>query len=491
MSSRLWGFNPTSTLPARGLCRTSEILGRGHLHGCYDTGPHSSECNSIRFDSEICSNSLVCESPFCLDVDDTKSLDDTKSFGMLTAGQEKFEGAGSTPFDGVDSLSHDALHASGAVDGACEQENFEGTGFFPFDMVEAGAKTPGSEVQSTDYGVAFLHGAVDAAGDAGFDGLDVSGGAIGVAAEGLPERDFSSVPGLHASTLKICDVWKDLCQHVFDLQSHFGHFFRALVCRSSRPANQAAKASPFPMPLPYPEVYGKSSAVGHIRDLPLLKIVNLQIAALNWLSLNQVREPPNWICGRRDLSKVQWEVVRRLKRLCEAWYQHADVPACSMGRAAAKQETFEKALDLLEEHAHKSLQHDRRYFGHKKRMMRARPSSKRGSVVGSMQKTDMSGAMSIVASRIKMSGKPSFDPTPFLNEETRQLYEHPLEQVNDELIGALSPPRVCVHANFKESLCSSKYWRIRIDCLSDPCRVFARALGMGFSVYPKLFQWTD
>ena len=97
--------------------------------------------------------------------------------------------------------------------------------------------------------------------------------------------------------------------------------------------------------------------------------------------------------------------------------------------------------------------------------------------------------MSIVASRMKMSGKPSFDPTPFLNEETRHLYEHPLEQVNDDLIGALSPPRVCVHANFKEKLALFK--ALRIDCLSDPCRVFARALGTGFSAYLKTFLLTD
>lgn len=430
---------PSSSFPARGLCRTCEILGRGHLHGCYDTGPHSSECNP---------------------------KDD-----MI--------------FHGFDSPSKNALPSSSVVEGPCEQENFEGAGSFPFDLVGAGAKTPGSERHSTRNGFDLLHGTVNAAEDEGFDGLDVSGGEIGVAADELPERDFSSVPGLHASTLKISDIWRDLCQHVFDLQTHFGYFFRALVCRTSRPGNQAPKASPFPMPLPYPEVYGKGSAVGRISDLSLLKLVNLQIAALNWLSLNQVREPPNWICGRRDLSKVQWKVVERLKRLSEAWYQHADVPASSMGRTAAKQETFEKALDLLEQHANKSLQHDRHYLGHKKKILRARPSSKRGSVVGTMQKNDMSGAMSIVASRIKMSGKPSFDPTPFLNEETRQLYEHPLEQVNDELIGSLNPPRVCVHGNFKEKLALLKVLeetnRLTFRSMSSVCKGFGNGL---FSV-PK------
>ena len=152
------------------------------------------------------------------------------------------------------------MHSSGVVEGPCEQENFEGAGSFPFDMVGAGAKTPGSEGHSTDNGVDFLHGTVNAAEDAGFDGLDVSGGAIGVAADELPERDFSSVPGLHASTLKISDIWKDLCRHV---RTHFGYFFRALVCRTSRPANQAPKASPFPMPLPYPEVWQEFSCWPH------------------------------------------------------------------------------------------------------------------------------------------------------------------------------------------------------------------------------------
>ena len=68
-----------------------------------------------------------------------------------------------------------------------------------------------------------------------------------------------------------------------------------------------------------------------------------------------------------------------------------------------------------------------------------------------MQKSDLSGAVSIViASRIKMTGKPSFDPTPFLNQETRDLFEHPLQRVDDQTIGGLSPPRACVHASLRE-----------------------------------------
>ena len=144
--------------------------------------------------------------------------------------------------------------------------------------------------------------------------------------------------------------------------------------------------------------------------------------------------------------------MKRLRRMCEDWFQLAEVPASSMGRTAAKQETFEKTLAKLEDHARSSLDHGTHYVGGKKKNLRARPCSKRGSVVGSMQKSDLSGALSIVASRIKMSGKPSFDPTPFLNKETRELYEHPLQGVSDDLINGLSPPRVCVHANFKEKL---------------------------------------
>lgn len=389
--------------------------------------PHQPECNPIQIGDEICVNSLSCESPSCLRINRPPGADswvnvDTISLGTHPGGQENFEGAGSTPFD---------------------------------DDV-AGAKTlDPSGVSNEAYadGDSELMHVFDEAGCSGvIDALDGSERVFDLGAEELPSREQREVPGMNASTLRVGDIWQDLCHHAFSLQSHFGYFVRALVSRTSRPVYRAPTSSPFPMPLPYPEVFSKGSCESHSSNAPLLKIVNLQIAALNWLTLNQIREPPSWICGKNSLSDLQWKVVKRLRRMCEDWFQLAEVPASSMGRTAAKQETFEKTLAKLEDHARSSLDHGTHYVGGKKKNLRARPCSKRGSVVGSMQKSDLSGALSIVASRIKMSGKPSFDPTPFLNKETRELYEHPLQGVSDDLINGLSPPRVCVHANFKEKL---------------------------------------
>ena len=342
------------------------------------------------------------------------------------------------------------------VESGVPQGNFEGAGSSPFDALVTGAKTPvetdraNGDLLEADAG--HLHD-FDFADLLEFEECGESPGVVsGLAAEELPDRENSKVPGMAASTLCVGGIWQSLCRHVFAVDSHFGYFFRALVCRTSRPVNRAPTASPFPMPLPYPEVFRRGSGHGQETDAPLRKIVNLQIAALNWLTLNRVREPPHWICGVSKLSELQWTVVTRLRKFCEAWYMHADVPASMMGRTAAKQESFEQALATLENHACDSLKRDHHYLGRKKKKNVANPTSKRGSVVGSMSKTNLGGAMSIIASRIKMSGRPSFDPTPFLNKETKDLYERPLQDVNDDLIGKLGPPRVTVHASFKEKL---------------------------------------
>lgn len=424
---------PGFSLSARGPCQTTEVLGRGHFHGRLDTKAQHLECNPNHLQTSDASADFARSDP----------------------------------------------HIDGLEKSSCAQGDFEGAGSTPYDDSAAGANNPVSEYGSPGpvlcCGSDFLHDNEKTVVEAIFEGCDDTCGGPTMAAEGLPERDSAQVPGSHASTLKVSDVWKNLTQHVFGLQSHFGYFFRALVSRTSRPANRAPKASPFPMPLPYPEVYGKGSAGSQ-----LLHIVNLQIAALNWLALSQVREPPDWICGRQRLSAVQWQVADRLKRLREAWYQRADVPASSMGRTAAKQETFEKALEVLEKHAKESLHQDMHYFGHKKKCTQARPNSKRGSVIGTVQKSDMSGAMSIVASRIKMSGKPSFDPTPFLNPETKELYECPLRDVNDDTISRLAPPRVRVHASFKEKLALLKILertnRLSFRSMSSVCKGFGNGL---------------
>ena len=57
-----------------------------------------------------------------------------------------------------------------------------------------------------------------------------------------------------------------------------------------------------------------------------------------------------------------------------------------------------------------------------------------------------------MASRLKMEGKPVFDPTPFLDDDARKLYEEPFHQNLGLLRDNISVPRVRVHADFEQKI---------------------------------------
>lgn len=258
-----------------------------------------------------------------------------------------------------------------------------------------------------------------------------------------------NVPGSGASTLRANSIWESLHRHVFASSSHFGHFFRSLATKASKPHVGATTASVFPMPLPFPEVYiKKRTSCPHTS---FMKLINLQIGALNWLYLHQPYEPPSTICGHKCLSAVQQSVVDRFWKLGKAWHEHPAIPASDMGRTAAKQESFEDTLAKLSSFAEKSLQNHGQYKKNQRPRCHSMPSGKVGSVVGKMTKGDLSGAQPIVASRIKMEGSPTFDPSPFLDAETKDLYIHPLEHAIEPEPSTV-PPRVQVHASFEEKL---------------------------------------
>ena len=60
--------------------------------------------------------------------------------------------------------------------------------------------------------------------------------------------------------------------------------------------------------------------------------------------------------------------------------------------------------------------------------------------------------LNIVADRIKMEGTPSFDPCPFLDSDSKELYQNPFSDNIDLDNARLNAPRVRVHASTFEKL---------------------------------------
>ncbi len=266
------------------------------------------------------------------------------------------------------------------------------------------------------------------------------------------------VPGESATTLRVHELWSSLWMQIFRIESQFGFFFKSLAKVSSRPVVRAPTSSGFPMPLPFKEVFcgalGRSLDDGWTFniDSSQMKLVNLEVAYLNWFALNQPCEAPSYLCGLAKLSMDQKKIVERLCRLSRAWNEFGDVPAGKMGRTAAKQEACEEVLQQLSSFVDDRSRPGAEYRKPRKKAMFGRPRSDVGTVIGKLKNDNVCGALSIDASRIKMAGRPSFDPRPFLNQETCELYERPLDVGISPQDCDQPPPRVLVHAPFQEKV---------------------------------------
>ena len=271
----------------------------------------------------------------------------------------------------------------------------------------------------------------------------------------------SNVPGARASTIRIHSVWHCLPRLVLSSKTKFSVFFRAMLTRPRATAKKVATASPWPMPLPYH--FGRTSTLDD-KEVAFRKLLNLQVGILNFFHLGEPELPPSYICLGHTLNDDQWKIIRRLRRLEDAWCNLAPIVAKDMGRTASKQERQEDILSDLSDFAGTTVRELKKYDRGTSAVKRTRPEPDVGSVVGRVRKSDINGAQAIVASRIKMEGTPNFDPVPYLDD---------------------GPPKVRVHADFDEKVSLLKI-------LEDSGRLIFRApsevipkFGNGLFCVPK------
>ncbi|CAE7517036.1 nmd3 [Symbiodinium sp. CCMP2592] len=122
-------------------------------------------------------------------------------------------------------------------------------------------------------------------------------------------------------------------------------------------------------------------------------VVNVQVILLNYLDLGRPRRAPVSCTSAQSPTAEQWEVIFRLECFLDAWFELGILSAEEMGRTAGKVEDLEKVL-----------------------------------------------------------GFPDFDPRPFLDPITLEIFEHPMRQSLQpgEFEGSI--PRVRVHCSREERL---------------------------------------
>ena len=157
------------------------------------------------------------------------------------------------------------------------------------------------------------------------------------------------VPGSSASTVHVASYLVNSLPRWL-LRSHcsLAGFLRSIVqCpadRTDAATSPSRGSSTWPMPLPYPEAFSRGCSVSGLHHK---RMVCLHVMLLDWLCLNRPSVALRELRLGARLTPKQWSAVAVLKRL--AWDGNTPdaVDAVSMGRSAAKFESFEADLGAI------------------------------------------------------------------------------------------------------------------------------------------------
>jgi hypothetical protein len=175
----------------------------------------------------------------------------------------------------------------------------------------------------------------------------------------------------------------------------------------------------WPLPIPYPEGRSGNTAAS---NFSFRRGVNAVVLLLNWLYLGQPGKVPSTYKLDAPLSGPQLAVVKRLERLMGEWKTAPPITAAAMGRAAGKVESLEEQVRELTRAAESFA-----FSGSAKL-----PSKNVSSVPKPASMfSEVQVAKEIESHRLKFSGRPAFDPTPFLEGAAKELYEDPMQQAAD------------------------------------------------------------
>ena len=256
-------------------------------------------------------------------------------------------------------------------------------------------------------------------------------------------------PGAEATTIRVRAFLNSMPRWLLRTRCSLQSFLRSILMMPWRDFGLTSKAgSTWPLPLPFPEVFSAGGCLdsrSHVK-----RLISLQVLALDWLHLGKPAAAPPTLALGTSLTALQWSVVRMLEHLAFDGTTPEFVDAACMGRVASKVEGFEESLAALSRAVstlHISSGH---YFGataHSRSPPDEDMAIQRcGTVCGSLNQRVEPTARPLVAARLTFPPAPRFDPRPYFDHSTQDLYEFPLSHGRKlEEIG--KPPAVQVRAS--------------------------------------------
>ena len=244
------------------------------------------------------------------------------------------------------------------------------------------------------------------------------------------------MPGAAAPPIKVTGLVNSMPRLLLTLRCSFSAFFADLARQhQGRRFHSGPSRSHTPR---------SSRLVVEAREKRLL---NLAVAALDWLYLRRpARAPPGLEAGT-PLTKKQWHMIELLGELVGDGYESLVLGPADLGRTASKLEDQDAILGALHRTLLSAERGLPRYMAPHgapagrpaKDVAPPDASSLEGSkrphdrpfgwIAGKLRGKKTIAAKQIVASRVSLPPPPAFDPRPFFDEPAAFAYEHPLRRV--------------------------------------------------------------
>lgn len=275
----------------------------------------------------------------------------------------------------------------------------------------------------------------------------------------MPVSNSVRVPGSRAGKYSGKRLGDGLLRHLLQARCGLGLFARSLFGRFSSDQSYTEAGSQshtLPMPLPYPEACcaevrgGGEDGEARARK----KLVNCIVICLNYLHLGRSTTWPADCRLGRKLNKLQWAAVKRFEGFLDDWVSSDVFGPEEMGRVAPKVESMEDVLKQLESIARELRTSTSCSYFPDTRDAKQGPLSLRGrgEVVGKLDSCPFSTFKPVEADRLKFVGVPSFNPVPFLDKQSADVYQNPLQLSLDPDSFSGSIPFVQVHCSRDEKM---------------------------------------
>ena len=261
------------------------------------------------------------------------------------------------------------------------------------------------------------------------------------------EKPGVHVPGAAATPVDAGKLWGAMTRWLLRSGTSLAIFVKSFLGNSPWEFQGTAHEL-WPMAAPYPELFDEKNATLRREVLRRRQAVNLIVLTLSWLHLGKPKRCPAPLSRSSKLSAAQWKIVVRIEDHAADVLQVGVVGPAEMGRGAAKVESLEELISVLEQKAHEVC--DDSYGGkrHSVAYQKAGPAAAAGEVIGKLVGASAVVAKAIEPERLSLpTAPPAFDPTPLLPRKHREVFQDPVSLADPVDPFVDNPPKVRVHAS--------------------------------------------